>query len=175
MSGGKEFNDSALWRRWREGQEVARGNPPAEPDALILAAYAENRLGRPGIDPEDDPAVAEVEAWLAEWPAALDDVAAARSPSTDPASEAVVARAQSLVARPSEKVRPLMSARPSWRSAAAWSGIAASMIVAVLIGFQIGRSNIIDQPDGSQTPSAEQALIGPPGTVIATDDEDTGI
>jgi hypothetical protein len=175
MSGGKEFNDIALWRRWREGQEVARGDAPAEPDALILAAYAEHRLGRPGTDPEDDPAVAEVEAWLVECPEALDDVVAARSPSTDPASEALVARAQSLVARPNEKVRPIMSARPSWRSAAAWSGIAASMVLAVLIGFQIGSSNIIDQPDTSQNPSAEQTLIGPPGTIIATDDEDTGI
>ncbi len=175
MSGGKEFNDSALWWRWRDGQDVAPGDAAAEPDALILAAYADNRLGRPGIDPEADPAIAEVEAWLVECPEALDDVVAARSPSTGPASEALVARAQSLVARPNEKVRPLMSARPSWRSAAAWSGIAASMIVAVLIGFQIGRSNIIDQPDTGQNPTAEQALIGAPGIIIATDDEDAGI
>jgi hypothetical protein len=175
MSGGQESNDIALWRRWREGQEVAPGDAAAEPDALILAAYAENRLGRPGIDPEDDPAIAAVEAWFVEYPDALDDVVAARSPSTGAADEALVARAQSLIARPNEKVRPLMPARRSWRSAAAWSGIAASMIVAVLIGFQIGRSNIIDQPDATQNPSAEQILIGAPGTIIAADDEDTGI
>jgi hypothetical protein len=174
MSGGNEFNEAALWRRWREG-ETASGDAGAEPDALVLAAYAEHRLGRPGTDPEADPVIAAVEAWFVDCPTALDDVVAARSPITGPASETVVARAQSLIAQPDEKVRPLMSARPSWRSAAAWSGIAASMIVAVLIGFQLGRYNVMDLPDSAQNPIAEQALIGTPGTILATDDEDTGI
>jgi hypothetical protein len=174
MSGGQEFNDAALWRRWRDGR-TAPGDAAAEPDALILAAYAENRLGRPGNDPEADPAIAAVEAWFIDCPAALDDVVAARSPIAGPASETVVARAQSLIARRDETVRPLMSARQSWRSAAAWSGIAASMIVAVLIGFQLGRFDIMDLPDPGQNPTAEQVLIGTPGTILATDDEDTGI
>jgi hypothetical protein len=176
MPGGKEFGDAALWRRWREGQ-AASGEAAAEPDALVLAAYAENRLGRPGIDPEDDPAIAAVEAWFVDCPAALDDVVAARSSVAGSASAALVARAQSLIAQPDEKVwpLPLVSARPSWRSAAAWSGIAASMIVAVLIGFQLGRYNIMDLPDSGQNPSIEQAVIGTPGTILATDDEDTGI
>jgi hypothetical protein len=174
MSGGREFNDAALWRRWCEGR-AAPGDAAAEPDALILAAYAENRLGRPGIDPEHDPAIAAVEAWLVECPAVLDDVVAARSPIAGAASEAVVARAQSLIARRDANVRPLITARPSWRTAAAWSGIAASMIVAVLIGFQLGRSNIIELPDASQNLTVEPVLIGTPGTILATDDEDTGI
>jgi hypothetical protein len=176
MPGGNEFNDAALWRRWREG-DASPGEAAAEPDALILAAYAENRLGRPGIDPENDPAIAAVEAWFVDCPEALDDVVAARSPNAGPAREALVARAQSLIAQPDEKVwpLPLVSARPSWRSAATWSGIAASMVVAVLIGFQLSRYNIMDLPDSGQNPTVEQAAIGTPGTILATDDEDSGI
>jgi len=173
MPGGNEFSDAALWRRWREGEAA----PAAEPDALTLAAYAENRLGRAGRDPEDDPAVAAVEAWLVDRPEALDDVAAVRSPQAGSASEALIARAQSLIARPDANVRPFVPVRvKDWRSAAAWSGIAASMIVAVLIGFQLGRFNFMDFPGSGQSPIAQQQpIIGTPGTILVADDEDTGI
>ncbi len=99
MSGGNEFNEAALWRRWRDGQAEA-GKAAAEPDALILAAYAEHRLGRRGTDPETDPAIAAVEAWLVDNPDALDDILAARSTADPPAPVALVARVQGLIGRP---------------------------------------------------------------------------
>jgi len=178
MSGGNEFTDAALWRRWRDGGAAPGKAAAEEPDPIALAAYAENRLGRPGIDPEDDAAIAAVEAWLVDHPEALDDVAAARSAHPDAAGETVVARAQSLIARPDAKVRPLVprpTASPNWRSAAVWGGIAASMVVAVLIGFQLGRYDIMELPGASQSPPVQQSVIGSPGTILVADDEDTGI
>lgn len=173
MSGGNEFNDAALWRRWRESQAGA-GEAAAEPDTLTLAAYAENRLGRPGIDPETDAAIAAVEAWLVDRPEVLDDVVAARSASEVAAEVALVVRAQTLVAKTEGNVVSLRPARRDWRHAVAWSGIAASMILAVLIGFQLGNEDAFDL-DSGQTTVADQALIGSPGTILTTDDEETGI
>jgi hypothetical protein len=174
MSEGNEFNEAATWRRWRDGRAVA-GDAAAEPDALILAAYAENRLGRPGIDPETDPAIAAVEAWLAEHPEALDDIAAARAGAESLADEASIARAQALIAEPGGNVVTLRPARALWHSAVAWSGIAASMVAAILIGFSLGSNDVVDLSVTGQNPAVEQALIGSPGTILTTDDEDFGI
>lgn len=171
MSGGNEFNEAAVWRRWRDG---SAGKAAAEPDALNLAAYAETRLARPGIDTETDPAVAAVEAWLADHPEALDDVAAARSAHEEAASAALIARAAALIAQPDAKVVALRPAR-TWRSAVAWSGIAASLLAAILIGFQLGNDGIVALSDSAANPAAEQVLIGSPGNILVTDDEDTGI
>ena len=175
MSGGSEFNEAAMWRRWRDGT-AAEGKIAAEPDALSLAAYAENRLTRPGIDPEIDPATAAVEAWLADHPDALEDIAAARSASEDEglASAALIARAAGLIAQPDANVVALRPAR-TWRDTVAWSGIAASLLAAILIGFQLGNAGIVDLSDNGQNPVVEQVLIGSPGTILSTDDEDTGI
>ena len=46
--------DAVLWRRWRS---AAGQHAPVEPDPLLLAAYAENRLDPAGTD--------LVEEWLA--------------------------------------------------------------------------------------------------------------
>lgn len=175
MSGGNEFNDAALWRRWREGQAEA-GDAAAEPDTLILAAYAEHRLSRPGIDPENDSAIAAVEAWLVDHPEALDDTLVSRAAADAPAPAALVARAQALIAKPHDNVVPIRRFG-TWLHAAAWSGVAASMIAAVLIGFSLGNDNIIDFPGfGQNTTSVDQSgLIGAPGTILSADDEDTGI
>lgn len=172
MSGGNEFNDAALWRRWREGLAEA-GETAAEPDALILAAYAEHRLGRLGIDPEHDPAIAAVEAWLVEHPEALDDVLATQDLADPPAAESLVARAQDLIIAPRGNVVPLQRAS-GWRYAAL-SGIAASLIAAVLIGFSLGSSDVVDLSGPAQTAAVEQGLIGSPGTILSPDDEDIGI
>lgn len=173
MSGGNEFNDVALWRRWREGQAEA-GDVAAEPDALTLAAYAENRLGRPGADPETDAAIVAVEAWLFDRPGALDDIMAARSPTETAADAALVARVQTLVTETGGNVVKLRPVRRDWRHAVAWSGIAASMILAVLIGFQLGTDDAFDLDNG-QTTVTDQAPIGSPGNILSTDDEETGI
>jgi hypothetical protein len=174
MSGGNEFHEAALWRRWRDAQAGA-GEAAAEPDALTLAAYAEDRLGRPGSDPEIDPAIAAVEAWLLDRPEALDDLVAARAAQESDADAALIARSQSLIARPSGNVVALRPARPAWQNAMAWSGIAASLVAAVLIGFSFGTDEAVDLSDAAQTPVLEQALTGPASIILAPDDEDAGI
>ena len=174
MSGGNEFNEAPLWRRWREGQAEA-GDAAAEPDALTLAAYAEGRLGRQDGDPETDPAVAAVEAWLAEHPEALTDLAAARLALDEIADPALIARASALIAQPHGNVVTLRQARrPMWQDAMAWSGIAATLLAAVLIGFQLGNDNVVDLSDSSVSVE-QQAPIGSPNAFFATDDEDGGI
>jgi hypothetical protein len=174
MSGGNDITDAALWRRWRDGKSAA-GEAAAEPDASILAAYAENRLSRPGTDPEADPVVAAVEAWLADNSEALEDVLAARAVGDSVADAAITARAQALIASPQGNVVPLRRTGTGWRSTIAWSGIAASLVAAVLIGFSLGNNDIVDLSDGGQNPAVEQVLIDSPGSILAADDEDTGI
>ena len=65
---GAGAQDRRLWQRWRTLGETSR---VAEPDALLLAAYAEGRLTEADAEP--------VEAWLAAAPEVLADVIAARS------------------------------------------------------------------------------------------------
>ena len=174
MSGGKEFIDAALWRRWREEADPV-GEPEAEPDALALAAYADRRLGRPGADPETDPAIAGVEAWLALHPDAFDDILAARSMVGGAAPADLIDRAQALIARPEANIVALRPAGDGWRRAVAWSGIAASMIAAVLVGFTLGTSDVIGTADTAQNQGLEQALIGSPtATILSPDDEENG-
>jgi hypothetical protein len=174
MSGGNDITDAALWRRWRGGESAA-GRAAGEPDASLLAAYAENRLGRPGLDPEDDPAIAAIEAWLADHPEAFDDLLAARTAVDGTADAMLVDRAQALIAAPHGNIVPLRRAGSDWRNSVAWSGIAASLVAAVLIGFSLGTDDIVDLSGSGQNPAVEQALIGSPGSILAADDEDTGI
>ncbi|HEY5208353.1 MAG TPA: hypothetical protein VIJ42_02790 [Stellaceae bacterium] len=179
MSGGNEFTEAAIWRRWRDGQAGA-GRTADEPDALTLAAYAAGRLGRGTGDPETDPALAAIEAWLAEHPDSLDDIGAARAAPDDgifgDASAATIARAQSLIVQPQANIVPLRRTRSGWRGAAAWSGIAASLIAASLVGFSIGIDDGLVTGGSSQGQGQllEQALIGPSAPILSADDEDSG-
>src|SRR5690348_9844319 len=83
-----------LWRRARASGEAARAAGEM-PDALLLAAYAEDRL--------DGDERAEIEALLAGDPVLAEDAAAARALAEAPpaASEAelarIIARASALV------------------------------------------------------------------------------
>ena len=54
------------------------GASEPNPDALPLAAYAENRLGRAGTDPETDSEISAIEAWLRDHSEAVADIVAAR-------------------------------------------------------------------------------------------------
>jgi len=65
---GVEAQDRRLWHRWRVLGEKSR---VAEPDVMLLAAYAEGRLTEAEAE--------SVEAWLAATPEALSDLVAARS------------------------------------------------------------------------------------------------
>lgn len=137
---GAEAGDRRLWRRWQALGEGSRG---AEPDALLLAAYAEGRLSEAEAEP--------VEAWLATVPEALSDIVAARTtdqPALPMVFERVLDKATALVpgeATPASaeilpfrpKLRP-PHLRPQWRTAIAWSGIAASLLCASLVGFSMG-------------------------------------
>src|SRR5258708_17059218 len=69
MAGPRDRTDeAALWRRWRSASALVDAG--VEPDALLLAAYAEDRL--------PDEAADAIENWLAVHPDMVSDVLAAR-------------------------------------------------------------------------------------------------
>jgi anti-sigma factor RsiW len=133
---GVGTEERRLWQRWRALGEESR---VVEPDALLLAAYAEGRLSEAEAEP--------VEAWLAATPEALSDIIAGRS-TYQPrlVYERILDRASDLVpgtAAPADAeilpFRPRLPQRlPQWRTALAWSSIAASLLCASLVGFSMG-------------------------------------
>src|SRR5260221_11302335 len=69
MAGPRDRTDeAALWRRWRSASALVDAG--VEPDALLLAAYAEDRL--------PDEAADAIENWLAVHPDMVSDVLAGR-------------------------------------------------------------------------------------------------
>jgi hypothetical protein len=133
----------ALWRMWKaaEGDADGRRDGSSAPDDLTLAAYAEGNLGA-----AENAAVA---AFLAEHLELAGDVGAAAAPASIDASAAslasVIARAQALVAAPSYGVTPFPAAPrrhsaggDSWRSAARWGSLAASLALVSWLGFALG-------------------------------------
>ena len=136
MSGkGAWSTDRQLWQRWQALGDVS---PAAEPDALLIAAYAEGRL--------DESDAEAVEAWLASAPERLDDIVAARDYEQRPprvAFEHALAAACDLVAGTAQPATAeILPFRPrvarQWRTAIAWSSIAASLVCASLVGFSTG-------------------------------------
>ncbi len=132
--GDGDSEERALWRRWATPQ---RSVESLAPDPLALAAYAEGRLGEAEAEP--------IERWLADHPAALDqvfaDLAAARGASAIslPAVDAaIIARASALVTSATSNIVPLRRPVPTWRNALAWSSVAASLVAASLVGFTMG-------------------------------------
>ena len=122
--GPETAGGAALWARYRS--QLA---PLAEPDALTLAAYAENRLGAPESE--------AVESWLARNPQALEAVLAARAAS---ASGAVplgrpdeIAHARALVPGSGGRVMP-----PQLLRGIGWGSVAAGLMVACLFGYEAG-------------------------------------
>ena len=176
---GGEINraDAILWREWRDRTDAA-GEAAFEPDALKLASYAENRLGRPGFDPESDPEISAIEAWLTLHPDAIAELADARAAvaqETLPAVSAeIIARAQALVAAPSDGVVAFRPRLRSWRAAAAWSGIAASLFLSTAVGFSAGANDWLKLSDPAPSASLVQELLDPPGTVLNNLDLDSG-
>jgi anti-sigma factor RsiW len=155
---------------WRRGRATLVGAPPV--DAVLLAAYAEGRL--------DETAAEPVEAWIAGNPEALDDIIAARQANRadpDAAPERLIARGAALVAGPGAAIVPFPVAlavrRRSWRDAAAWGAVAASLLATSMFGFEIGSSAYASlttqQPAAAESMAHE--LIDPP-TGLFTEDED---
>lgn len=165
MAGPRDRTDeAALWRRWRSA--AASGSAEAaEPDALLLAAYAENRL----------PAEA-VEDWLAANPDGATDILAARRAAHEPlpeASPAVAVRAMALVSDGDAQIlafrRPVR--RPvGWRAALAWGGIAASLLVTSLVGFTLGSDAYVNFARGTPT-SLSRELLDPPSGLFQGGEE----
>jgi len=130
---GANPQERALWRRSRETDA-----PFDEAEYLLdLAAFADNRL--------DDDDTARMAALVARDVTASEDVAAARALTAAEmaADERIVARAAALVdhTRPEALVlsftpRPAI-ARP-WYGAATWSGLAAAIVFAGWLGFDLG-------------------------------------
>ncbi|MDB5405787.1 MAG: hypothetical protein JWL84_699 [Rhodospirillales bacterium] len=129
----------ALWRMWKAAESGADGGRAATalPDGLTLAAFAEGRLA--GAEH------AAVAAFLAKDADLAADVAAATTlapvEDTDPDLARVIARAEALVAAPSDAIVPFR--RPaaggtSWRLAARWGSLAASLAVVSWLGFALG-------------------------------------
>ncbi|HZB89809.1 MAG TPA: hypothetical protein VE397_00105 [Stellaceae bacterium] len=157
----------ALWRRWREAAVSAGAE--AEPDALTLAAYAEGRLAPQASDAVED--------WLAFHPQAVADILAARqaSDAAPAAPAAVIARAMALCAAGTAEIRsfPGPATRPGWRHAVAWGAMAASILVASLVGFEMGNSTYATLTGGSATSLSQELLDPPTGLFNADEDSNT--
>jgi hypothetical protein len=152
-SEGALSEDRQLWQRWRALGETSR---TAEPDALSIAAYAEGRLSESEAEP--------IEAWLAASPEAVDDIVAARAYEQRPprvAFEHVLAHACELI--PGTASTPAVAETatatilpfrrrlaPQWRTALAWSSVAASLVCASMVGFSMG-SAAYTNLSGTQT------------------------
>jgi hypothetical protein len=129
----------ALWRMWKAAESGADGGRDAAalPEGLTLAAFAEGRLA--GAEH------AAVAAWLAEDADLAADVAAAAMlapvEDSDPVLAGIIARAEALVAAPSDVVVPFRgpaAGGTSWRFAARWGSLAASVAVVSWLGFALG-------------------------------------
>ncbi|HML09721.1 MAG TPA: hypothetical protein VK432_02600 [Stellaceae bacterium] len=122
---------------WRRSQEIEAPVDEAE-QLLDLAAFADYRL--------DDDETARLAARIARDADADGDVAAARlmaSATMEAAAPDVIARATLLVGDdPVEAQVIAFPARqpqgPSWFGAVRWSGLAAAMVLAGWLGFNLG-------------------------------------
>jgi len=167
---GVEAQDRRLWQRWRALGEKSR---VAEPDAMLLAAYAEGRLTEAGAE--------AVEAWLAATPEALSDLVAARSTSHHLAEERILDKASDLVpGRTTPAGAEILPFRPrppqllpQWRTALAWSSIAASLLCASLVGFSVGGDAYANQ-SGSQAIDTTAEGLGAPGLDSSYFSDDSG-
>jgi len=159
----REERDRTLWRRLRAEYEDSAAGEAWAPDEMALAAYLEDRL--------EEAERAEVEAWLAAAPEALDLVLAARQALAEPsvaAPEAVVRRAAALVPEPpgSRLAGGLRGVfMPLWQPLG-WSGAVAGVLLACVVGFQLGQSGY------ESTVTLEQLEIAEAGFVFDPADEE---
>jgi hypothetical protein len=162
-------DDAALWRLWRT-TGAADPAVPSDPDALLLAAYAEDRLS---------PAAAEaVEEWLAVNPLAAQDIIAARravAMELPVASPAVISRAAALVGV-ADGVSVLAFRRPSppqrhWRDALRIGAMAASVLAASFVGFAMGTNTFVTLAAGNGTALSLELLDPPTGLFNGLDED----
>jgi hypothetical protein len=135
-----------LWRRYRAAASASAPDP--EPAWDQLAAWLDGRL--------DEAAAAPVEAWLAHHPEAL-ALVGPREAETGPAPLELVRRARALVAPRAGGRAP---AAPSWRHAAAWASIAASLVLVGATGFMAGH-DAGDRSDAVTLLVGGELIFGP--------------
>ena len=162
--------ENALWRHWRTAVNAAGEAAPA-PDPLLLAAYAEHRLG--------ETAAETVEAWLALHPEAITDVLAAGEANTRPVvidpPAAALARAMALVPGAESNVVPLRRPAPvaTWHVAVGRVAVAASLLVVSLVGFTLGTDAYTSLLSGDQQAVVSQDLFDPPTGIFSGFAEDS--
>jgi len=154
-----------VWRRSRDAEA-----PADEAQWLLdLAAFADNRL-----DEED---TARVAAAIARDPELAADVAAARtlSGAIEAAAEPrVVARAAALVgdSRAEARVVAFRARRPAerlWYGAATWSGLAAAVVLAGWLGFDLGNGLSSAPPFGHARDEASASELLDPAPLLLRD------
>jgi hypothetical protein len=124
--------DRALYAAWRRALSPA----PEVPAAMMLAAYAENRL--------DEAAAAEVEWALVADSSLIDDILAARHP--DPVLQVTPeifrrAEAAHRLAQGAEVIRFVPRTRATltgMRGVIAWGAVAATVVLVSCMGFDLG-------------------------------------
>lgn len=131
--------DQTLWRRYRQGGSMPATdlNLKGMDEHLALAAYLDGRL--------DEAERAQVEAWLAGRPEQLELLLASQAAlaeSGGPAPDSLVRQACALVP---DRTRPFAGLSLAGLFAPrlrllAWSGTLAAMVLACVIGFQLGES-----------------------------------
>jgi anti-sigma factor RsiW len=159
----REERDRALWRRLRAELQDAAADEAWAPDETALAAYLDGAL--------DEGGRARVEAWLAAVPEGLDLVLAAREALAElsvAAPEAVVRRAAALVPDPpgsrlAGRLHGFFA--PLWRPLG-WSGAVAGVLLACVVGFQLGQSGY------QGTVALEQLEVAEAGFVFDPADEE---
>jgi anti-sigma factor RsiW len=157
--------DQELWRRSQEIDAT-----PDEAEFLLdLAAFADNRL--------DDDDTARVAMLLALDAGAAADVAAARAlagVAMIAADESVIARAEALIGegRP-EAVLIAFPARGksvrSWYGTASWSGLAAAIVLAGWLGFDLGSGLSGPPPLSHLTDETSASELLDPGPQLLRD------
>ncbi|HUH85762.1 MAG TPA: hypothetical protein VLX85_14220 [Stellaceae bacterium] len=165
-----DSDEAALWRRWRTAGATGAA-VPADPDPLLLAAYAEDRLSVDGAEAVED--------WLAANPLAAQDIVAARRTLRIPlpvAPSHVIDRAAALVGV-ADGVSVLAFRRPSpsrrhWREALRIGAMAASVLVASFVGFAMGNDTFVTLAGGS-APALSLELLDPPTGLFNELDEDS--
>ena len=157
--------DREVWRRGREIEVV-----PDETEHLMdLAAFTDNRL--------DDDDAARVAALIAQDAAVAEDVAVARALAGGTmlsADASIITRAEALVAedRPEAELiafpaRPAMVRR--WYNAASWSGLAAAIVLAGWLGFDLGSGLSATPPFGHATDEVSTSDLLDPAPLLLRD------
>jgi anti-sigma factor RsiW len=169
MAEPRDRMEEALWRRWRS-MAGGDGVATAEADPLLLAAYVEDRVS----DDERD----IVEEWLFADPSLAADVLAARRageaalPET-PAS--LLAWAMALVGLGGDaQIFVFRRQVTRWRAVAAWGGMAASLAVTGLVGFNLGTDAYMNVA-GDAPAALSEDLLDPPAGLFNNGDEDSTI